>query len=141
MSDGCFLLTDSRPPRALLCLAVACCLLSAALHRDMVTITLHTDLTRIQRTNLETCITVHMHQKEATEELVHKKVRVHHEPQIMCCDWAGDEVHQQLLLRANPGPASPCSSVVGKGIDVVGWDMVFVMLCWERLQKRMSMHT
>lgn len=42
--------------------------------RDMVAITLRTDLTRIQRTNLETCITVHMHQKEATEDLVRKKV-------------------------------------------------------------------
>jgi len=43
--------------------------------RDMVIITLKTDLTRIQRTNLETCITVHMHQKESTEDLVKKKVR------------------------------------------------------------------
>ncbi len=33
------------------------------------------DLTRTQRTNLETCITVHMHQKEATEDLIRKKVR------------------------------------------------------------------
>jgi hypothetical protein len=103
----------------------------------MVTITLHTDLTRIQRTNLETCITVHMHQKEATDELVHKKVGVHHELRI-CCDWAGDEVHQQLFLGADPGPALPCSSVVGKGIGVVGWYMVILMLCWECLQKRMS---
>jgi len=38
-------------------------------------ITLRTDLTRIQRTNLETCITVHMHQKESTEDLLRKKVR------------------------------------------------------------------
>lgn len=37
-------------------------------------ITLRTDLTRIQRTNLETCITVHMHQKESTEGLLRKKV-------------------------------------------------------------------
>jgi hypothetical protein len=37
-------------------------------------ITLRSDLTRIQRTNLETCITVHMHQKESTEDLVRKKV-------------------------------------------------------------------
>lgn len=35
-----------------------------ALLRQLVDITLRTDLTRIQRTNLETCITVHMHQKE-----------------------------------------------------------------------------
>lgn len=38
-------------------------------------ITVKPDLTRIQRTNLETCITVHMHQKEATEDLIKKKVR------------------------------------------------------------------
>jgi hypothetical protein len=37
-----------------------------ALLRDMVGLTLRADLTRIQRTNLETCITVHMHQKEST---------------------------------------------------------------------------
>lgn len=35
-----------------------------AVLRQLVDITLRTDLTRIQRTNLETCITVHMHQKE-----------------------------------------------------------------------------
>ena len=35
-----------------------------AILREMVGITLNTSLTRIQRTNLETCITVHMHQKE-----------------------------------------------------------------------------
>ena len=35
-----------------------------AILREMVGITLSTSLTRIQRTNLETCITVHMHQKE-----------------------------------------------------------------------------
>jgi len=40
----------------------------------MVTMTVRTDLTRIQRTNLETCITVHMHQKESTEDLVRRKV-------------------------------------------------------------------
>ena len=34
-----------------------------ALLREMVAVTLRTDLTRNQRTNLETCITVHMHQK------------------------------------------------------------------------------
>jgi hypothetical protein len=45
-------------------------------HRDMVTITVRTDLSRIQRTNLETCITVHMHQKESTQDLVNKKVGV-----------------------------------------------------------------
>jgi dynein heavy chain len=40
----------------------------------MVTMTVRSDLTRIQRTNLETCITVHMHQKESTEDLVRRKV-------------------------------------------------------------------
>jgi hypothetical protein len=43
-------------------------------HRDMVNVTVRTDLSRIQRTNLETCITVHMHQKESTQDLVNKKV-------------------------------------------------------------------
>ncbi|PSC73956.1 flagellar outer dynein arm heavy chain gamma [Micractinium conductrix] len=46
-----------------------------ALLRQLVDLTLRTDLTRIQRTNLETCITVHMHQKEASEDLVKKKVK------------------------------------------------------------------
>lgn len=39
-------------------------------------LTLRTELTRIHRTNLETCITVHMHQKESTEDLLRKKVCV-----------------------------------------------------------------
>ena len=34
-----------------------------ALLRDMVAMTLRNDLTRNQRTALETCITIHMHQK------------------------------------------------------------------------------
>ncbi|KIZ06068.1 Dynein gamma chain, flagellar outer arm [Monoraphidium neglectum] len=46
-----------------------------ALLRDMVMLTVRADLSRIQRTNLETCITVHMHQKESTEDLVRRKVR------------------------------------------------------------------
>lgn len=46
-----------------------------SLRREMVMITLRTDLSRIERTNLETCITVHMHQKESTEDLMRKKVR------------------------------------------------------------------
>lgn len=37
-----------------------------AILREMVMITLRTELTKIQRTNLETCITIHMHQKEST---------------------------------------------------------------------------
>ena len=46
-----------------------------AILKDMVMITVKSDLTKIQRTNLETCITVHMHQKESTEDLVKKKVK------------------------------------------------------------------
>ncbi|CAL8466542.1 g6078 [Coccomyxa elongata] len=46
-----------------------------ALLREMVAVTLKSDLSRIQRTNLETCITVHMHQKETSEDLVRKKIR------------------------------------------------------------------
>ena len=38
-----------------------------AMLRQLVQITLRTDLTKIQRTNLETCITVHMHQKEVCD--------------------------------------------------------------------------
>lgn len=62
-----------------------------AILRDMVIITLRTDLSRIQRTNLETCITVHMHQKESTEDLLKKKVK---DPtdfewlkQVRVCAW------------------------------------------------------
>ena len=40
-----------------------------AILREMVMITLRTELTKIQRTNLETCITIHMHQKESTGAL------------------------------------------------------------------------
>ena len=36
---------------------------SEAVLREMVAVTLRSDLTRNQRTALETCITVHMHQK------------------------------------------------------------------------------
>ena len=39
---------------------------SEAILKEMVALTLRPDLTRNQRTNLETCITVHMHQKEST---------------------------------------------------------------------------
>ena len=46
-----------------------------AVLREMVMITVKTSLTGIQRTNLETCITVHMHQKESTEDLVKKKIK------------------------------------------------------------------
>ena len=47
-----------------------------AILRDMVNITVRGDLSRIQRINLETCITVHMHQKESTGVLwVHHNVR------------------------------------------------------------------
>ena len=40
-----------------------------AILREMVMITLRSELTKIQRTNLETCITIHMHQKESTGRL------------------------------------------------------------------------
>ncbi len=46
-----------------------------AILRDMVIITLRTEISRNQRTNLETCITVHMHQKESVEDLLKKKVK------------------------------------------------------------------
>ena len=41
----------------------------------LVAATLRDDLTRNARTSLETCITVHMHQKEATDALVRARVR------------------------------------------------------------------
>ena len=37
-----------------------------AILKEMVGMTLRSNLTRIQRISLETCITVHMHQKEST---------------------------------------------------------------------------
>ena len=37
-----------------------------AILKEMVSMTLRSNLTRIQRISLETCITVHMHQKECT---------------------------------------------------------------------------
>ena len=43
--------------------------------RDMVSITLRTEISKNERTNLETCITVHMHQKESAEDLLKKKVK------------------------------------------------------------------
>lgn len=46
-----------------------------AILKEMVTITTRSDLSRIQRTNLETCITVHVHQRDCTEDLVKKKIR------------------------------------------------------------------
>lgn len=42
---------------------------------ELVALALNTNLTRVQRTTLETCITVYLHQKEATEELVRKRIR------------------------------------------------------------------
>ena len=43
--------------------------------KDMVNLTIRTDLSKIQRKNLETCVTVHMHQRDTTEELIKKKVK------------------------------------------------------------------
>jgi len=42
---------------------------------ELVSVTVRSDLTRVQRTSLETCVTVHMHQRESTEMLQRKKVR------------------------------------------------------------------
>ncbi|KAL6769277.1 DHC15 [Auxenochlorella protothecoides x Auxenochlorella symbiontica] len=43
--------------------------------QTLVSLTLRNDLTSIQRTSLETCITVYMHQKEALDDLVRKKIK------------------------------------------------------------------
>lgn len=45
-----------------------------AVLREMVGMTLDANLTPLQRVSLETCITVYMHQKESTDELVKAKV-------------------------------------------------------------------
>lgn len=70
-----------------------------ALLRDMVNITVRSDLTKNQRTNLETCITVHMHQKESTEDLVKKKIKDPTDFEWLkqvgggcMCVWGGAEV-------------------------------------------------
>jgi dynein heavy chain len=46
-----------------------------AILSGLVNLALRPDLTKLQRTALETCITVYVHQKEATEDLVQKKIR------------------------------------------------------------------
>ena len=46
--------------------------------REMVALTLRGDLTRNQRTALETCITVHMHQKETSGAAVLAEGHVWH---------------------------------------------------------------
>ena len=60
-----------------------------AILREMVMITLRGELTKIQRTNLETCITIHMHQKESTGMLCLGTCLmglVPHQPvQHLCC--------------------------------------------------------
>lgn len=43
--------------------------------RELVALALRPDLTKTQRTALETAVTVYIHQKEATEELVRARVR------------------------------------------------------------------
>lgn len=48
---------------------------SSSVLRALVEQAMRADLTKLQRTCLETCITVYMHQKEASEELVRNRVR------------------------------------------------------------------
>ncbi len=43
--------------------------------REMIVITTKTNLNKIQRTNVETCITVHVHQRDTTDDLVKKRVK------------------------------------------------------------------
>ncbi|KDD75755.1 hydrolytic ATP binding site of dynein motor region D1, partial [Helicosporidium sp. ATCC 50920] len=50
--------------------------------RELVTLTLRQDLTPIQRTSLETCITVQLHLKETVEDLVRKKIH-----DVMDFEW------------------------------------------------------
>lgn len=69
-----------------------------AVLKEMVTITVKTSLSSNQRTNLETCITVHMHQKESTEDLVKKKIK----------DPTDFEWLKQVLHRTLHDPEMPC---------------------------------
>ena len=46
-----------------------------ALLKDMIALTTRPDLTKLQRTNLETVITVHMHQRDTSDDLVKKKIK------------------------------------------------------------------
>ena len=59
-----------------------------AILREMVMITLRSELTKIQRTNLETCITIHMHQKESTGEFADVQ---------RLCYWASQ--HCQMTVQ------------------------------------------
>eukprot|EP00217_Crustomastix_stigmatica_P013603 CAMPEP_0183798542 /NCGR_PEP_ID=MMETSP0803_2-20130417/19119_1 /TAXON_ID=195967 /ORGANISM="Crustomastix stigmata, Strain CCMP3273" /LENGTH=4519 /DNA_ID=CAMNT_0026043227 /DNA_START=42 /DNA_END=13598 /DNA_ORIENTATION=- len=43
--------------------------------REMVVMTVSKEMTKNERKNLETCITVHMHQRDTSEELIKKKVK------------------------------------------------------------------
>eukprot|EP00854_Cymbomonas_tetramitiformis_P002070 gene2070-2767_t len=45
-----------------------------AMLREMIVITCRDTLVKNQRTNLETCITVHVHQRDTSDELVKKKI-------------------------------------------------------------------
>ena len=48
---------------------------SEAILREMIVITTKSDLIKINRVNLETCITVHVHQRDVSEDLVKKKIK------------------------------------------------------------------
>jgi len=43
--------------------------------KEMITITTKEGIAKISRTNLETCITVHVHQRDVSDELVKKKIK------------------------------------------------------------------
>lgn len=42
---------------------------------ELVSVTVRSDLTKVQRVSLETCITVHMHQRDSAEELQRRRCR------------------------------------------------------------------
>jgi dynein heavy chain len=67
----------------------------------MVIITLRTELSRNQRTNLETCITVHMHQKESTEDLLKKKIKdpTDFEWMKQVSNWLSLSIHMQHVVE------------------------------------------
>lgn len=68
-----------------------------------------------QRTNLETCITVHMHQKESTEDLVRKKViatilpHLLRNPSCMAAHYFRASIHRLMMVTCL---FSSCRSVI-----------------------------
>ena len=79
--------------------------------RQLIDITLRTDLSRMQRTNLETCITVHMHQKEVCSPyLAQDRIFLH----IRLNNWPNLEL-ELLLLLFLPHCSASAAAAVNRG--------------------------